>query len=195
MTPELQSATPPPTEKPYNSTIWTGNINMIDVATFQVSLEVLSGSTVMIDFPKEFDVVGRIGPETVWDYLEKIRLTKDIVLLRFSPLTSSDEETAYSTFIQYLDTRQRLGVIKIPSKLVKDFYILPLTSHKSLPSILKTTTGFDLGANRPDLLLGIIVRNRVAPNTPPVHILPPLKYRQSMSSVIPFIGHKPMVSQ
>lgn len=142
----------------------------------------------MIDFPKEFDVVGRISPETVWDYLEKIRQSKDIVLLRFAPLSSSDDETAYSTFITYLDSRQRLGVIKVPSKMVKDFYILPLTSHKSLPSILKSTTGFDLGADRPDLLLGIIVRNRMTPNAV-LHIPPPPKYRQA----IPFIGHKPVV--
>lgn len=188
-TPEFQSTTPPPTEKYVNPVVWSGNINMIDVATFQVSLSVLSGSTAMIEFPKEFDVVGRISPDTVWDYLEKIRLSKDIVLLRFSPLTLSDDETAYSTFISYLDSRQRLGVIKIPSKMVKDFYILPLTSHKSLPSILKSTTGFDLGADRPDLLLGIIVRNRMTPtsgvNVPPM----PSKYRQPSQ----FIGHKPVV--
>lgn len=69
------------------------------------------------------------------------------------------------TFIRYFEARHRLGVIKIPSKMVKDFYILPLTLHKSLPSILKSTTGFDLGTDRPDLLLGIIVRNRITPTT------------------------------
>lgn len=205
LTPEIQS-TPPPIEKQvsFNSVVWSGAISMIDVATFKVSLSVLSGSTEAIEFPKEFDVVGRIGPDTVWDYLEKIRVSKDIVLLRFSPLTLSDDETAYSTFIQYLDSRQRLGVIKIPSKMVKDFYILPLTSHKSLPTILKTTTGFDLGANRPDLLLGIIVRNvqpysqhnvRNRSMTPsaPVH-LPPSKYRQPVASVLPPFANKAVVS-
>lgn len=188
LTPELRSTTPPPVEKAASNIIWTGNINMIDVATFQVSLSPMSGSLAMIDFPKEFDVVGRISPDTVWDYLEKIRISKDIVLVRFRPRsTSDDDETAYSTFISYLDTRQRLGVIKIPSKMVKDFYIMPLTSHRSLPSILKSTTGFDLGADRPDLLLGIIVRNRMSQSST-VHA--PSKYRQQ----IPFIGHKPVVS-
>lgn len=187
VTPEFRSTTPPSVEKPCASIIWTGNINMIDVATFQVSLSVLSGSAAMIDFPKEFDVVGRINPDTVWEYLEKIRISKDIVLLRFSPRSSAeDDETAYSTFISYLDSRQRLGVIKIPSKLVKDFYILPLTSHKSLPTILKSTTGFDLGADRPDLLLGIIVRNRVSQSS---GVPATSKHRPS----VPVIGHKSAV--
>lgn len=184
---ETQSTTPPPPVE-RSPIVWSGAISMVDVATFQVSLSPLSGSTAMIEFPKEFDVVGRINPDTVWEYLDKIRISKDIVLLKFSPRSSSDDdETAYSTFINYLDTRKRLGVIKIPSKMVKDFYIMPLTSHKSLPSILKTTTGFDLGADRPDLLLGIIVRNRISQTG---HLpVPPTKHRQS----IPFIGHKPAV--
>lgn len=189
VTPEIRSTTIA-VEKMSKQIVWSGSISMVDVATFQVSLSVLSGSTAMIDFPKEFDVVGRINPETVWEYLAKIRVSKDIVLLKFSPRSSSDDdETAYSTFISYLDFRRRLGVIKIPSKLVKDFYILPLTSHKSLPTILKTTTGFDLGADRPDLLLGIIVRNNKVP--PSNNVVAPSKHsRQS----IPFIGSKPPVS-
>lgn len=183
VTPETRSTTPPSLLAPI---VWSGSISMVDVATFQVSLSPLSGSTAMIEFPREFDVVGRINPDTVWEYLDKIRISKDIVLLKFSPRsTSDDDETAYSTFINYLDTRKRLGVIKIPSKMVKDFYIMPLTSHKSLPSILKSTTGFDLGADRPDLLLGIVVRNRI-PQTS--HLPNPPKHRQPL---IPFIGHKP----
>lgn len=192
VTPEFPSTTPPLIEKSAQSVpiVWSGSISMVDVATFQVSLSPLSGSTALIEFPKEFDVVGRINPDTVWDYLSKIRISKDIILLRFSPRSSSeDDETAYSTFISYLDTRKRLGVIKIPSKLVKDFYIMPLTSHKSLPSILKTTTGFDLGADRPDLLLGIIVRNRISQPSHHLPITP--KPRQPLA--IPFIGHKPPV--
>lgn len=191
VTSEMQSTTPPPPiEKSNLPIVWSGSISMVDVATFQVSLSPLSGSTAMIEFPKEFDVVGRINPETVWDYLEKIRISKDIVLLKFSPRSKSeDNETAYSQFIAYLDARKRLGVIKIPSKMVKDFYIMPLTSHRSLPSILKTTTGFDLDADRPDLLLGIIVRNRSA--TQSTHLPIPSKHRQP----IPFIGHKSTVRQ
>lgn len=186
-TPELRSTTPPSIEKSMAPIMWSGSISMVDVATFQVSLSLLSGNTAMIDFPKEFDVVGRINPETVWDYLEKIRISKDIALLRFSPQSSSeDDETAYSTFISYLDTRRRLGVIKIPSKMVKDFYIMPLTSHRSLPSILKTTTGFDLGADRPDLLLGIIVRNRISQSN---HSNVTPKHRQSA-----LFGHKQAVN-
>lgn len=179
-----ESSTPPPLTK--TAFLWSGSMSMVDVATFKMSLSLLSGSAAMIEFPKEFDVVGRIGPEIVWDYLEKIRITKDIVLLRFSPLSSSDDKNAYSTFINYLDVRNRLGVIKVPSKVVKDFYIMPLTSHKSLPPILKTSTGYDMGADRPDLLLGIIVRNRISQT--PIVPAPIVKHRSTT-----MLSHKPLV--
>lgn len=189
-TPEFISSTSPvAAEKPTNPIIWSGTISMIDVATFQISLTVMSGSVAGIDFGHEFDIVGRITPETVWDYIDKARISKDIVLVRFQPKPDKDNANAYKTFLSYLDTRRRLGVIQSPTKLVKDFYILPLTAHKSLPTVLKTTTGVDLEANRPDLLLGIIVRNKPMPVNAPLFGQKPVH-----RALPPFAEHKQVVS-
>lgn len=173
-TPELQSTTPPPAEKSTTPIIWSGTINMVDVATFQVSLRVLSGNSTNIGFNTDLDVVGRIRPDIVWDYLEKIRITKDILLLRFSP-QSDDDAVAYKTFVQYLDERRRLGVFQQTSKLVKDFYVLPLPAHTPLPTVLKRSFTGELEPNRGDLLIGIIVKNRLAVQAP-ARIVPRLQF-------------------
>lgn len=185
MTPELISETPPLVDnRSVAATIWSGSISMIDVATFQVSLSVLAGSFARIELGSDLEIVGRICPETVWAYLDKIRFSKDIVLLRFFA-SNEENDNAYRTFLQYLDVRTRLGVIRPTSKLIKDFYILPLTVHKSLPSILKTSTGVDLDGDRPDLLIGIIVRNKMSSITIPS--------KGAHRQAIPFIAHKPLV--
>lgn len=149
-----------------NRSIWSGTINMIDVATFQISTIPFSGdsSNIEKDFPKELDVVGRIIPETVWDYIDKVKRTKEIIMVRFQP-HSDEDDIAYNKFLQYLDSRKRLGVIKSSSPVVKDFYILPLLSYKSLPSVLLPINGPGLDSNRADMLVGIIVK------TTPLNVL------------------------
>lgn len=141
--------------------LWSGSISMVDVATFTISLSAIDGDASHLVFPNELDVVGRISPETVYDYISKIKLTKEIVLLRFSP-TTDDDEAAYMAFMQYLEQRRRLGVLQTKCKTIKDFYILPLPAHKSLPSVLLPSDHrpIDLGANRNDLLIGIVVKTR-----------------------------------
>lgn len=167
--PERTSETPAVIDQT-KSVLWSGSISMIDVTTFQISINSIYGDPSYIEFASELDVVGRISPETVWDYIEKIKLTKEIVLLRFSP-QSDDDESAYKTFFTYLDTRKRLGVIKSGCKQIKDFYILPLATHKSLPSVLLPETGIVWDRNRSDLLLGIIVKNK--PIIPSRRTIPP----------------------
>lgn len=147
--------------------LWSGSISMIDVATFDISLRAIDGDPSHLTFPNELDVVGRIVPDTVCDYISKIKLTKEIVLLRFSP-TTDDDQAAYQAFMQYLNMRNRLGVIQTKCKSIKDFYILPLPAHKSLPSVLLPADGrpIDLGADRSDLLIGIIVKTRPSAGPP-----------------------------
>lgn len=160
-TPEQRSITPP-TPQSENLTapiFWSGTINMVDVATFQVSLSVLSGNAVNIALDTDLDVVGRIPPGMVWDYLEKIRISKDVALLKFIP-QSGDDANAYETFMSYLSERRRLGVFKQSSKLIKDFYVVPLQAHEPLPGDLKRIFNCDLEPNHPALLLGVIVKNR-----------------------------------
>lgn len=183
-TPEPQSSTPPLVGKSVAPIIWSGTINMVDVATFQVSLSVLSGNTTNIPLNTDLDVVGRIRPDIVWDYLEKIRVSKDISLLRFTP-QSGDDANAYETFLNYLDERRRLGVFEQTSKLIKDFYVLPLPAHAPLPNVLKKLFNTELEQNRPALLIGIIVKNKSSA---------PLPAKTVSRQCVPFsIGQKPTV--
>lgn len=166
-----------------NEPIWSGNIIMVDVTTFQIAIRPLSGdfSDIVDDLPAELDVVGRIRPEMVWDYIAKIKKSpyKEILVFRFGAAVDEDNE-AYATFYTYLASRQRFGVIKTKSSTIKDFYLLPLAAHKSLPSVLQPLDrAADFDKDRPDLLLGIIVKNR----TVPLKRVLPTSHRSQVSKV------------
>lgn len=159
------------------SSLWTGNINMVDVTSFQLSLQPVVGTSTGLAklLPKELDVVGRIGPETVWDYISKIKKSpnKEIVVLRLIPANET-ETSAYKILYEYLDNRSRLGVIKSISSQIKDFYIYPLGAGKTVPAQLQPSERVEFyeDPNRPDVLIGIIIRvvivggKRSNPNAP-----------------------------
>lgn len=71
----------------------------------------MSGSSVDLeeDLSTELDIVGRINPDTVWDYIAKMKKTstKDIVILKLQ--TANDEEKMqYIALYSYLSSRNRL---------------------------------------------------------------------------------------
>ncbi|XP_013107132.2 death-inducer obliterator 1 [Stomoxys calcitrans] len=146
-----------------NTTLWTGNINMVDVTSFSLSIQPVLGNCVNLSklLSKELDVVGRIGAETVWDYISKIKKSpnKEIVIVRLLPACET-ETSAYKLLYEYLDNRSRLGVIKSVSPFIKDFYIYPLGARKLLPIVLRPSESVEFFDDpcRPDILMGIIVR-------------------------------------
>jgi len=85
--------------------------------------------------------------------------TKEILVIR---LTAANEEDKipYITLYTYLNTRNRLGVVGNVSKMIKDFYIMPLASHNPVPQVLLPLDGPGFEDYRPHLLLGILVRAR-----------------------------------
>lgn len=140
--------------------VWRGSLSMIDVTTFNISISSIYGDATHLVFPFELDVVGRIIPESVYEYIRKVSITNEIVLLRFSPGTSGDE-SAYKAFVHYLYSRHRFGVIHTRCRLIKDFYVLPLPAGRSLTSTLIPADGnVDLGVVCTDLLLGIVIKSK-----------------------------------
>ncbi|XP_036336250.1 LOW QUALITY PROTEIN: uncharacterized protein LOC118746507 [Rhagoletis pomonella] len=143
--------------------IWSGNINMVDVASFQIVIQPVVGNSLNLGtlLPDELDVVGRIGPDTVWEYISKIKRSpnKEIVIIRLIPASES-ETSAYKVLFQYLENRNRLGVINTVSPQIKDFYIYPLGAGKTMPSVLQPTEKVDFYEDpyRPDILMGVVVR-------------------------------------
>lgn len=145
------------------NSLWSGTITMIDIATFQISIHGVSGDcdSIRNELPAELDVVGRIIPDTVWEYIDKIKKNKEILLIRLTAATEDDTDAYYELY-KYLYTKKRLGVIKTISRSLKDFYVFPLAAHKSLPSVLQSIDGQGFENGRPDLLLGIIVKTTLA---------------------------------
>ncbi|XP_066147349.1 death-inducer obliterator 1 isoform X2 [Euwallacea fornicatus] len=161
--------------------MWTGTINMVDVAQIAITAHEVSGdcSGLNKELSANLDIVGRISPDTVWDYIGKMRSSnsKIISLIRLNA-TNMEEQMPYLALYSYLSSRNRLGVVKSTNKAIKDFYILPLAAQKPIPQALLPLNGpvkqwleasvkkiNDLVQNgfeeaRPALLLGIIVRDR-----------------------------------
>ncbi|BFZ11396.1 hypothetical protein BsWGS_14435 [Bradybaena similaris] len=146
---------------PTGPMLWKGFMTMLDVAKFFTSAYRVSGPTDHIVIPDTINILGRISPEQMWDYLSKIRQagSKDLTVVRFIP-GSDDEKMAYVHLYSYLNSRGRCGVAANANKQVKDFYIIPLASHSKIPRTLLPFDGPGLEENRPHMLIGVLVRQR-----------------------------------
>ncbi|CAN9499899.1 unnamed protein product [Ophioblennius macclurei] len=143
--------------------LWRGFIHMHNVAKLVTKAFPVSGilDNLTEDLPDSIQVGGRISPQTVWDYLEKIRATgtKEVCLIRFSPETEEDE-ISYTLLYAYFSSRKRFGVVSNNLKQVKDMYLIPLGATEKVPHQLVPFDGPGLENNRANLLLGLIIRQR-----------------------------------
>ncbi|XP_022619176.1 PHD finger protein 3 [Seriola dumerili] len=143
--------------------LWRGFIHMHSVAKLVTNAFPVSGvlDNLTEDLPDSIQVGGRISPQTVWDYLEKIRAsgTKEVCLIRFSPETDEDE-ISYTLLYAYFSSRRRFGVVSNNLKQVKDMYLIPLGATEKVPHQLVPFDGPGLENNRANLLLGLIIRQR-----------------------------------
>ncbi|CAG5052361.1 unnamed protein product, partial [Parnassius apollo] len=143
--------------------VWNGYINMVDVARLYAAAYEVSGNAVDLEevLAAELDIVGRINPDTVWDYIGKMKKTgnKDIIILRLQA-ANDEEEMQYIAIYSYLSGHHRLGVVKVSNTAtVKVFYIMPLSATTSLPHVLLPLEGPGLEV-KTQLLIAIIIRQR-----------------------------------
>ncbi|KAA8583892.1 hypothetical protein FQN60_015100 [Etheostoma spectabile] len=143
--------------------LWRGHIHMHAVAKLVTKAFPVSGlfDNLTEDLPDNIQVGGRISPQIVWDYLEKIRATgtKEVGLIRFSPETEEDE-ISYTLLYAYFSSRRRFGVVSNNLKQVKDMYLIPLGATEKVPHQLVPFDGPGLENNRANLLLGLLIRQR-----------------------------------
>ncbi|XP_034753239.1 PHD finger protein 3 isoform X1 [Etheostoma cragini] len=143
--------------------LWRGYIHMHAVAKLVTKAFPVSGlfDNLTEDLPDNIQVGGRISPQIVWDYLEKIRATgtKEVGLIRFSPETEEDE-ISYTLLYAYFSSRRRFGVVSNNLKQVKDMYLIPLGATEKVPHQLVPFDGPGLENNRANLLLGLLIRQR-----------------------------------
>ncbi|XP_060793160.1 death-inducer obliterator 1 isoform X2 [Neoarius graeffei] len=141
-------------------TIWKGFLNMQLVAKFVTKGCIISGSTDVLkkDLPDTVHIGGRILPQMVWEYVERVKtsLTKELSLIRFYP-ASDEEEVAYVSLFSYFNSRRRFGVVSNICNNIKDLYLIPLCANESIPSVLLPIEGPGLEQNHPNLLIGLAV--------------------------------------
>ncbi|XP_060091363.1 PHD finger protein 3 isoform X2 [Heteronotia binoei] len=144
--------------------IWKGFINMPSVAKFVIKAYPISGSfeNLTEDLPDSIQVGGRISPQTVWEYVEKIKATgtKEICVVRFTPVTEEDQ-ISYTLLFAYFSSRKRYGVAANNMKQIKDLYIIPLGASDKIPHQLVPFDGPGIEVHRPNLLLGLIIRQKL----------------------------------
>lgn len=87
--------------------------------------------------PISLDIVGRIRPDMVWDYVNQTRRagSRDIVIVKFTPSVDADKKN-YSAFLSHMYKGNRFAVVGPTSKLIKDFYIVPLPKDSPIPLAL-----------------------------------------------------------
>ncbi|KAG7472394.1 hypothetical protein MATL_G00108350 [Megalops atlanticus] len=143
--------------------LWKGFINMPTVAKFVTKAYLVSGSFEYLeeDLPDTIQIGGRISPNTVWDYVGKLKtsFSKELCLIRFHPATE-EEEVAYISLFSYFNSRGRFGVVANNSHHIKDLYIIPLGAKDSIPSKLLPFDGPGLEQTRRNLLLGLVVSQK-----------------------------------
>ncbi|XP_008115090.2 PHD finger protein 3 isoform X2 [Anolis carolinensis] len=144
--------------------IWKGFINMPSVAKFVIKAYPISGSfeSLTEDLPDSIQVGGRISPQTVWEYVDKIKATgtKEICVIRFTPVTEEDQ-ISYALLFAYFSSRKRYGVAANNMKQIKDLYIIPLGASDKIPHQLVPFDGPGIEVHRPNLLLGLIIRQKL----------------------------------
>ncbi|KAL4218462.1 Death-inducer obliterator 1 [Mactra antiquata] len=147
---------------PIGPMLWKGFIYMQDVSKFVTTAYRVTGPADHLTLPDTITLCGRISPEHVWDYLNKVKqsATRDICVIRFIP-GMNEEKAAYINLYSYLNSRSRCGVVEHRAKNIKDFYIVPLASHSKIPSVLTPFDGPGLEDNRCHMLLGVIIRNKL----------------------------------
>ncbi|KAK5894952.1 hypothetical protein CesoFtcFv8_011592 [Champsocephalus esox] len=140
--------------------VWKGFLNMLSVAKFVTKGYMVSGTAenLKADLPDTIQIAGRILPQTVWDYVAKLKtsVTKELCVIRFHPATE-EEEVAYVSLFSYFNSRGRYGVVANGSRSIKDVYLVPLSAKESIPTILQPLDGPGFEKNRPNLLLGLAV--------------------------------------
>ncbi|XP_067856302.1 death-inducer obliterator 1-like isoform X2 [Heptranchias perlo] len=143
--------------------IWKGFINMHGVAKFVTKAYPVSGSIdyLVEDLPDTIHIGGRISPHTVWDYVGKLKssLSKEVCLIRFHPATD-EEEVTYISLYSYFNSRGRFGVVANNARHIKDLYLIPLAANHPIPSKLLPFEGPGLEKNRPNLILGLVIRQK-----------------------------------
>ncbi|XP_067935635.1 death-inducer obliterator 1-like [Watersipora subatra] len=164
--PDLSSPTPVVKKRGSTPSAWKGFIDAPEISCkFFTTAHGVHGNSdcLKTDLPDSLQIVGRIHPNQVWEYIGQLRhtLSREVILIRFSAV-NEEEKASYKVYFKYLSEKKRFGVVGNGSSDIKDMYIIPLPSHESLPVALKPYRHKVLADdNRPNMLVGLVVRTKL----------------------------------
>uniref|UniRef100_M3Z9Y0 PHD finger protein 3 n=1 Tax=Nomascus leucogenys TaxID=61853 RepID=M3Z9Y0_NOMLE len=138
--------------------IWKGFINMPSVAKFVTKAYPVSGSPEYLteDLPDSIQVGASYLKQLFVIFLNR----KLCGSVRFTPVTEEDQ-ISYTLLFAYFSSRKRYGVAANNMKQVKDMYLIPLGATDKIPHPLVPFDGPGLELHRPNLLLGLIIRQKL----------------------------------
>ena len=151
--------------------IWTGEVSMPLVATFQSQARFIGGPLSITDLPwssilpDTLLIDGRIPIDTTTKYLEAQRssASKDLIAIQLD----ADDETQRSQhekLFRYFFERQRFGVLTMHSPLVKDAYLVPLAVEQEIPDVIESMETHDIPRTRTDpyLIAILVIQKNIA---------------------------------
>ncbi|CAG0887296.1 unnamed protein product [Cyprideis torosa] len=127
-------------EDPFgNPILWKGIIHSTEIAppTFPVSASNLGGlcdylTSDLPEKPERLTMVGKIEPDRVWKYIDKVRISKEIAILMLQ--TEAEHSTTYQELFDWMHSKRRYCVVQGHSSMVKDFYLVPIPKGSSGPT-------------------------------------------------------------
>lgn len=153
-----------------NPALWKGYITMTSLTKFATSGYHVYGphESLLSTLPDTLHVQGRIANNIVWAYVDRLRNSpvKELIILKFES-QNGEEVQGYSNLFHYLHTRTRCGVIGNVTAPVRDMYLVPLSAEGSIPPQLRLLGVSSIPKkNRTNLILGLIVVNKVGAKRP-----------------------------
>uniref|UniRef100_A0A914VF79 Spen paralogue and orthologue SPOC C-terminal domain-containing protein n=1 Tax=Plectus sambesii TaxID=2011161 RepID=A0A914VF79_9BILA len=149
--------------------IWSGKMVMAGYFRFDTTLTAVSGAGAFAlrdSLPAEINIIGRIPPIVVWEYIKSVKhsgIGKDLIVLQANEPDDPESKAQYEGLFNNMRAKGRYVVVgRFNPRMIKDFYLLPLSSHDSPPEELLPFEGVGLappGARR-NVILCVIVRKR-----------------------------------
>lgn len=151
-------------DEKYQQAVWNGTVKMPNVDTFGASGFVFRGNAqgIISDLPITLNLMDSSESQLVYDYLTKMNLQREIIVLAIVP-SSVDDRGPFSKMIAHLGNHDRVGVIRSQSPNVQNFYMIPFVAGKPLPPDMLNIVGANeqLSYYVPDFFLLAIVSNIV----------------------------------
>lgn len=119
--------------------LWRGSIHPTDTEVPCQSVRVYGDSKYLIgNIPEDLTILGRLRLGDLWDYVQESLLVRDVLLLTLtSSASNTDENEAFSQYVDLMQTSQRAAVISkcLNSSCIRDMYVLAADTKECPASV------------------------------------------------------------